>query len=81
MVDTLILPLALYGVEAVPAPENALAKLDAAIARAIGPYGHNSSVALATMLAAPNRNLSTFFTVIWRSCSLLRRMLNAYEAP
>jgi hypothetical protein len=78
VVDTLILPLALYGVEAVPAPDYALAKLDVAIAKAIGPYSQNSSVALATLLAAPNRNLSTSFTVLWRSCALLRRMLTKH---
>ena len=53
VVDTLILPLALYGVEAVPASDTALAKLDVAVAKAIGPYSHNSSVALSTLLAAP----------------------------
>ena len=78
VVDTLILPLALYGVEAVPASDVALAKLDTAVAKAIGPYSHNSSVALATLLAAPNRNLSSTANILWRSCSLLRRMLTKH---
>jgi len=78
VVDTLILPLALYGIEATPAPDSALAKLDIAIAKAIGSYSHNSSVALSTMLAAPSRNLSTTYHALWRSCALLRRMLTKH---
>ena len=75
IVDTLILPLAFYGVEAVPAPDGDLAKLDSAIARAVGPYSHNSSVALSGLLTAPRRNLTTTFNILWRSLALLRRML------
>ena len=78
VVDTLILPMALYGVEAVPASDSALAKLDAAIAKVVGPYSHNSSVALATLLASPKKNLSSTHTVLWRSCSLLRRIITKH---
>ena len=52
-----------------------MAKLAISIAKAIGPYTHNSANMISAMLAAKNKNFSVTFAVLYRSVSLLRRFL------
>ena len=75
VVDTLIYPLGLYGCEAAPVHDGALAKLASTVARAIGPYSQRSSTTLAGLLLTPGRNLTPDYQVLYRSLSLLRRII------
>ena len=75
VVETLIYPMALYGCEDSPTNDTDMAKLSAAVAKAIGPYSKNSSTILAGLLLAHGRNLSGDYAVLNRSYSLWRRIV------
>jgi hypothetical protein len=73
--QTLIFPTALYASEATPLKDDDLAKLDVAVAKAVGPYSHGSSIALSGMLNVAGCVLHSTFQVLLRTLSLFRRML------
>ena len=79
VVETLIYPLALYGCEAAPIYDSDMAKLTAAVAKAVGFYTHSSSNLMTAMLSAKGRNFCGQFTVLNRSLALLRRII--YKHP
>ena len=79
VVETLIYPLALYGCEAAPIYDSDMAKLTAAVAKAVGFYSHSSSNLLTAMLSAKGRNFCGQSTVLNRSLGLLRRII--YKHP
>jgi len=78
VVETLIYPLGLYGCEAAPINDAAMAKLNIAVAKAIGPYSHRSSTILSGLLLTPGRNLTPEFQVLNRSVGLLRRIITKH---
>jgi hypothetical protein len=75
VVETLVFPLALYGCEAAPINDADMAKLNVAVAKAVGWHTHASSNVLTTMLAAPGKNFQAQYVVLYRSYSLFRRMI------
>ena len=74
VVETLILPLGLYGCEASPLAERDT-KLSISIARAIAPYSQHSFNALACIAAKKGKDYSITYAVLYRSLAMLRRML------
>ena len=79
VVETLIYPLALYGCEAAPIYDSDMAKLTAAVAKAVGFYSHSSSNLMTAMLSGKGRNFCGQYTVLNRSLALLRRII--YKHP
>ena len=75
VVEALIYPLALYGCEAAPIVDSDMAKLTAAVAKAVGCYTQGSSNLLTAMTSAKDRNFCGQFTVLNRSLALLRRIV------
>ena len=57
VVEALIYPLALYGCEAAPIGDSDMAKLTAAVAKAVGCYTQGSSNLMTAMISAPGKNL------------------------
>jgi hypothetical protein len=75
IIQTLVYPLGLYGCEACPAAEVEMAKLGVGVAKAIGPYSQHSANIAVSLLAKKGNNFSITCSILYRSMSLLRRIL------
>jgi hypothetical protein len=80
VIETLVIPTALYGCEACPAADSEVAKLTISIAKVIGPYSHGSSNMLSALVASSKRNFSLTYHILNRSMALLRRILVKHPA-